>query len=264
MSLDSDPDVPGRTAEPSDPERVPALTDDRGRPTSAQRIVALLEVLLCSDYPTQAALGATLIAFGYRPAGVNGQLRVGFVVALSLIDTALLLGLIAFFLRAHGERLRDVFVGPRRAASEAALGVPLTLVALAIGIAVLLTIQRFVPSLHTVERNPLQDLIRTPGNIWLFAVVVVVAGGLREELQRAFLLHRFEQSLGGPIVGLVATSLAFGAGHFLQGADAAVATGTLGAFWGFVYLRRRSALAPIVSHSGFNLLQILQFVVTGH
>lgn len=263
MSLESDPELPGQTVEPSSPDRAPALASDRGRPSTAQRIVALLEVLLCSDYPTQAALGATFIALGYRPAAANGQLRVGFVVTLSLIDTALLLGLIAFFLRAHGERLRDVFVGPRRAASEAALGVPLTLVALAIGIAVLVTIQRFLPSLHTVERNPLQDLIRTPGNIWLFAVVVVVAGGLREELQRAFLLHRFEQSLGGPIVGLVATSLAFGAGHFLQGADAAVATGTLGAFWALVYLRRRSALAPIVSHSGFNLLQILQFVVTG-
>ena len=45
--------------------------------------------------------------------------------------------------------------------------------------------------------------------------------------------------------------------------DAAVATGTLGAFWGIVYLRRRSVVAPVVSHSGFNLLQILQFLATG-
>jgi hypothetical protein len=30
-----------------------------------------------------------------------------------------------------------------------------------------------------------------------------------------------------------------------------------------VYLRRRSIAAPVVSHSGFNLLQILQYVVTG-
>jgi membrane protease YdiL (CAAX protease family) len=137
------------------------------------------------------------------------------------------------------------------------------LVALVIGIGILATIQRYAPSLHTVERNPLEALIRTPRDIWLFAVVVVVAGGFREELQRAFLLHRFEWWLGGAPFGVLAASVAFGAGHLIQGIDAAIATGALGAFWGVIYLRRRSIVAPVVSHSGFNLLQIAQFLVTG-
>jgi membrane protease YdiL (CAAX protease family) len=59
----------------------------------------------------------------------------------------------------------------------------------------------------------------------------------------------------------VVSSVAFGAGHFIQGADAAVATGVLGAFWGAVYLRRRSIGAPMVSHAGFNLVQVLQYLV---
>ena len=85
---------------------------------------------------------------------------------------------------------------------------------------------------------------------------------MREELQRAFLLHRFEAWLGGAPVGLVVTSVAFGAGHFdPQGADAAIATGLLGACWGIVYLRRRSAVAPIFSHAGFDLLEIVQYLV---
>lgn len=232
-------------------------------PSVVQRAVAFLEVLLCSDYPTQAALGATLAAFGFGPFGANGELRVAFVVTLSLVDTVLLVGLMLFFLYAHGERPRDVFLGRRPPASEASLGAPLILVALAIAMTILALIQRYAPSLHTVEHNPLQDLIRTPRNAWLFALVVVVAGGVREELQRAFLLHRFERWLGGATVGLVAVSLAFATGHLLQGADAAIATGTLGAFWGFVYLRRRSVIAPVVSHSGFNLVQIIQFVAVG-
>jgi membrane protease YdiL (CAAX protease family) len=62
---------------------------------------------------------------------------------------------------------------------------------------------------------------------------------------------------------VVVTSIAFGAGHFLQGADAAIATGMLGAFWAVVYLQRRSAVAPMVSHSGFNLLQLVQFLAIG-
>jgi membrane protease YdiL (CAAX protease family) len=111
-----------------------------------------------------------------------------------------------------------------------------------------------------VSQNPLQALLRSPRDAWLFAFVVVVAGGVREEIQRAFLLHRFDVWLGGGTVGLIVTSVGFGAGHLLQGADAALATGLLGAFWGVVYLRRRSAVAPMVSHAGFDLIQIAQFL----
>ena len=88
-----------------------------------------------------------------------------------------------------------------------------------------------------------------------------LAGGIREEIQRAFLLHRFEQWLGGGTVGVIVTSAAFGAGHMLQGGDVMVTTGLLGAFWVSIYLQRRSVVAPMVSHAGFNLLQILQFFV---
>ena len=167
------------------------------------------------------------------------------------------------FLRSHGESIRDLIVGPRRVAGEAAAGIPMILGAIGIAIGVLLVIQHFAPSLHTVEKNPLQALLRSPRDAWLFAFVVVVAGGVREEIQRAFLLRRFDQWLGGGGVGVVVTSVAFGAGHLLQGADAAIATGLLGAFWGVIYLRRRSAVAPMVSHSGFDLLQIVQFMVVG-
>ena len=39
--------------------------------------------------------------------------------------------------------------------------------------------------------------------------------------------------------------------------------GMLGLYWGIVYLRRRSFVAPMVSHSGFNLIEVLQYFVTG-
>ena len=38
--------------------------------------------------------------------------------------------------------------------------------------------------------------------------------------------------------------------------DAALVTGLLGAFWGVLYLVRRSAVAAMVSHAGFNLVEI--------
>jgi uncharacterized protein len=234
-----------------------ALSPDT--PPFAGRVLAVIEVLICSDYLTQLALAGTLAVLGYRPY-IDGKLNVSYVVILSIGDTVLLVGLILLMLYTHGERPREVLFGHRPIASEAALGVPMTLAALGIGIVVLLSAQHFAPWLHTVPDNPLQELLRSPRDAWLFAFVVLLAGGLREEIQRAFLLHRFEVWLGGPVVGIVVTSVAFGAGHLLQGIDAAIATGLLGAFWGAIYLRRRSCVAPIVSHAGFDLLQIVQFL----
>jgi membrane protease YdiL (CAAX protease family) len=264
--MSADPARDLASAEPtlaSPPGDRPPDTDPRVRPSLGQRVIALIEVILCSDYPTQTALGGTFTAFGFSPY-VGGRLSVAFVVLLSLVDTILLLGLVVFFLWAHGERPRDVFLGRRPAGRETWLGIwPCTAIALLIGAGTLALIQYYAPSLHTVEHNPLQELIRTPRDAWLFALVVVVAGGIREELQRAFLVHRFEVWLGGATFGVVAVSIAFGAGHLLQGVDATIATGALGAFWAIVYLRRRSVVAPVVSHSTFNLLQIAQFMATG-
>jgi membrane protease YdiL (CAAX protease family) len=228
-------------------------------PRGAARVVAAIEVLLCSDFPTQIAIGGTLTALGYRPS-VHGRLDIGYVAALSLGDAVLLVLLILLMLWAHGERPREVLFGRRPIAAEIVSGVPMILAALAIGVTVLLGVQHIAPSLRTVPENPLQDLVRSPRDAWLFACVLLAAGGVREEIQRAFLLHRFEVWLGGPIVGLVVTSVGFGAGHLLQGADAAIATGLLGAFWGFVYLRRRSCIAPMVSHAGFDLMQVVQYL----
>jgi membrane protease YdiL (CAAX protease family) len=230
-------------------------------PLLVARIVAAFEVLLASGYPTQVALGGTFKALGYGPFTATGDLATSYVVGVSLVDALLVVGLVLLFLISHGERPRDVIVGRRSIVPEILAGVPLILVALGIAFGVLIVVQFAAPSLHTVETNPLQALLKSPRDAWLFAAVVVFAGGVREEVQRAFILHRFDVWLGGGPIGLVITSIAFGAGHLLQGFDAAIATGLLGAFWGVVYLRRRSAIAPMVSHTGFDLVQIVQFLL---
>ena len=247
MSPDSSPQTP-------DPD------SDVPRSGIKERFVAVLEVLICSDFPTQLAISATFVALGYKPYGPSGQFQVAFVVGLSLVDAVVLVGLIVLFLYSHGESPREVLFGRRRFGGEIAYGVPVTLVALGLAVGLLLAIQNFAPWLHNVSENPLAGLLRSPRDAWLFALVVLVAGGVREEIQRAFLLHRFEVWLGGGAVGVIVTSVAFGAGHSVQGYDVAIVTGLLGAFWGVIYLRRRSAVAPMVSHAAFDLLQILQFV----
>ena len=117
---------------------------------------------------------------------------------------------------------------------------------------------RVLPGLHNVEANPIEQLAAGgPENAAMLGVIAILAGGVREELQRAFLLQRFERHLGGVTLGVVVLSIAFGLGHFPQGWDAVIATGLLGAFWAVVYLRRRSTIAPMVSHAGFNSLEVL-------
>lgn len=242
------------------PQPLPAAVGGPS-PRFADRTRALLEVMACSGFPTQIGLQLGFAFLGFLPMDGDGRLRFWYVVNLQFFDTALLIGLVVLFLRARGDNMRDVFLGGRPIGAEAAAGVPLIFGAFVVAIAVLLTIQRAAPWLHDVEENPLQDLLRQPSQAALFAVVAVVGGGVREEIQRAFLLNRFERWLGGGLVGVVAASLAFGLGHQMQGTDAAIATGILGAFWGLVYLRRRSIVAPIVSHSGFNLIQLGQFLL---
>jgi membrane protease YdiL (CAAX protease family) len=218
-------------------------------------------VVLCSDYLTQLAVGATLMAFGIRPKTASGAFSLRYIVLLSLIDTPLLIGLICVFIRTHNERIRDVLLGTRSVAREAQLGVPLIIGALVLAVASVVVIRLSVPALHNLPANPFEDLLRRPRDAWTFAVVVVIAGGVREEIQRAFILHRFDVWLGGPVVGLIVTSVAFGGGHLIQGRDVAVATGVLGLYWGIIYLRRRSCVAPIVSHAGFDLIEVFQYMV---
>jgi membrane protease YdiL (CAAX protease family) len=244
---DIDPPASGRSADTAPP---PAAPDPRR---------AWLEIVLCSGYPTQLLLGAGLTAAGLDPFGPDGGLSGTFVFVLALLDTVLLLSLIFWLLHRRGERPAAVFFGDRPFGREAAAGVLSFPVVMAIVIGLSVLIRRFLPWLHDVETNPLEGLLGSDaGGLLAFAFVAIVAGGLREELQRAFLLHRFRTDIGSAGLGLAITSVAFGLGHTLQGSDAAVLTGALGAAWGFLYLRRGSAVAPIVSHSLFNSGELLR------
>ena len=230
-------------------------------PVAAARVSAILEIALCSGIPSQLALAYMLALAGLTPL-VGGRLSFGYVATLLLLDATLLIGLIFWLLRRHGEHPREVFIGERPVGGEVKLGVGLTAAVFALAVVVLSAARILFPSLHNVKENPLQDLIQTPVQAMTLAIVATISGGLREEIQRAFILHRFEQHLGGAHVGLVLYSLVFGLGHSLQGWDAVLTTAMLGAFWGWIYLWRRSIIAPVVSHSGFNAAEIFVFLAS--
>jgi membrane protease YdiL (CAAX protease family) len=227
------------------------------------RITAIAEVLLCSSVPTQILIATALRMAGWMPLDASGQLSLAFVVTLSVADTVILIALMVALTLAHGERVSDLWLGARPPRKEAVLGLLLVPVVFFLVVVLLNLLMAIAPWLHNVPTNPLEQMAGTAGGAALLAVVAILAGGVREELQRAFLLRRFEQHLGGPMVGLVVLSVAFGLGHSVQGLDAIITTGVLGAFWAALYLRRRSSIAPVVSHSGFNTLEVLRVALFG-
>ena len=228
-----------------------------------ERAAAALEVILCSGIPTQIVVITFLSALGMKTRLANGQMSPPFVFTLTLLDTVLLVGLIVFFMRTHRESVREQLFGSRPLKIEMLLGLLLIPASFFIVIAVLVMVQLLAPSLRNVPHNPLQDLVRNRWDAVIFAFVVMIAGGVREEIQRGFVLRRFERYLGGGAVGLVVFSGLVGLGHLEQGRDVALATATLGAFWGLIFLRRRSIVGPMVGHAGFNLAQVIKFLTLG-
>jgi membrane protease YdiL (CAAX protease family) len=223
-----------------------------------ERVGALVEVLICSGFPTQILLILVVRGLGIRMLTDDGTLSPPFVFTVSLLDAVAVVGLILVFLRAHNESPRAVLFGARPVVREALLGIAMLPAVFMLVVVVLVVILKFAPFLHNVERNPLEDMLRTRGDAVIFAVVVMIAGGVREEVQRGFIAHRFGQYLGGALWGIAVYSVFFGLAHFEQGYDAMIATGLLGFVWGLVYIARRSIVAPMVSHAAFNLTQLLK------
>ena len=118
-----------------------------------------------------------------------------------------------------------------------------------------LIFQFFFPELVTQE-NPLLNLIKTPFDVTLFLMSSLFVGGLKEEVQRAFILLRFESSLGGVWLGLILWSSFFGFGHSVQGIDNAFAAGALGLVFGLIYIWRRNLIAVIVAHAFFDVCTV--------
>jgi membrane protease YdiL (CAAX protease family) len=231
------------------------------RPTFPfERVGAIFEIVLCSGFPTQLLLIGVLRGFGMPLQLPEGGFNPSFVFTVSMLDAVLVIGLILFLLKAHRESIRDVLLGHERLLKEVLFGIALIPLVFFVVVLILGVILTFAPQLHNVPRNPLEDMLRNDKDAVIFAIVVMFAGGVREEVQRGFIVHRFGQHLGGGVVGVLVYSVIFGLGHYEQGYDASLATAMLGAIWGFVYLQRRSIVGPVISHAGFNLAQVLKFV----
>lgn len=229
----------------------PAPTAPLGRVTAAVQVF-----LCCGQVATQGLIAVVLMLCGVKYMD-GDQVSLPFFAALTLIDTAVVVFMMFVFLSASRESFRAVFIGSRDIKKEITTGLLLVPVVL-IGMGIVMSLLRLAfPGLHNVKVSPFDSYTDTPFHAALFLFTVIVAGGVREELQRGFLLHRFDQRLGGIWVGQILYTVGFGIAHAIQGWDAALTIGALGFFWGWLYIKRRSVIAGMVSHAGFNATEVL-------
>ena len=259
--LDPAPEPPSfPPSPPGDSEVAPV----RRQTLPVERLGALIEVFSVPGFPHPAA-GLCRTVAG-RPAGprpgrrpvARVRRRVGPQRIWCLCS-----GSSTFSWARMASRFASSSPGGRRPAREIALGVLLIPAAFAVVLLVLAIVLVLRPSLNNVPVNPFERMMQTPKDAAVFALVVMLAGGVREEVQRGFIVRRFDQYLGGGLVGVAIYTVVFGLGHIEQGYAAAIATGGLGALWGWVYYVRRSIIAPMISHAGFNLGQLVKYVSLG-
>ena len=236
-------------------------------PEWLSRTIAAIEIVSVCGIPTQLLVAIALVFFAQMPIFNGESLSLQFIAMVSLLDTALIAILLRAFLARSGESSRSVFRGPRSTGKEILLGLALLPVVFVAVTIVVLGLRYVAPWLHTVKTSPFEAYFGSPFEAAIILAVVVLAGGVREELQRAFILHRCGQHFAGfpfadgRMLGLALYSPLFAILHYDQGLDIVVAVGLLGLFWGVLYIKRRSAVAGMVNHAGFNAAQVIQAAV---
>jgi membrane protease YdiL (CAAX protease family) len=231
------------------------LAVSRSGPDLVGRVAKLMEVML-------VGLGGSLIVtMVFLLAGISATDFLGdakYLVLFLFAEGSMTLLIILGLLWLNGENLRKLgwkLVGLRR---ETVIG---------LGFLPVLFLSAFLVGLHfelffsdyVTAANPLLDLIRTRSDLILLLVSSVFVGGFKEEIQRAFVLVRFESHLGGIRLGLVLWSMFFAYGHMMQGIDNAVGAGVLGLIFGLLYIWRRTLVAPIVAHAMYDIATLLVY-----
>lgn len=220
------------------------------------RLQALFEVLLmCGVFSSFVAT----IPLALRTHDSEALLKnVRTVTSFVLLESAITFALLALILKAHGEKLADLGLRFDRWRNRFLLGLAIVPGLFLLNGVVGTAFRMFLPKYYS-ERNPLMEVIHSPQDLALFIISVLIAGGVKEELQRSFILTRFRRHLGGAWLGLVLWSIAFGAGHYVQGMQGMVVAGLFGLVFGSVYLLSANLIAPIVSHGLYDTLALLGY-----
>jgi len=243
---------PSELVEPHQPSQPPPKT-------WVDRIQALFEVILLAGLVS--SLIATLPFAGKirDQSGLLADIRV--LAGFLLLEAAVTFGLLYLVMKAHGEKLRDFGLSWQHWRSDVLLGLAIVPILFGVNGVINVIFRSYLPQLFQ-EHNPLAELVRTPQDLTIFVGTALIAGGIKEELQRAFILRRFQSFLGGANLGLIVWSVVFAVGHTIQGWQGVVIAGIYGMVFGVLYLARGTLIAPMVAHGVYDAVALLGYWFT--
>ena len=220
------------------------------------RLQAILEVLLITG-----VVSSYLALIPFALLGIDHKLLLGetkFIAPFVLLESGITLMFLILMQNIHQQRLTDLAGPAKHWKKNLLIGFALVPLLFLINVFVSVTLMYLAPKYFSAH-NPLLDTIKSPQDLALFIVAALIAGGIKEEFQRAFILTRFREHLGGAPLGLVLWSVIFGAAHYAQGPQGMITAGLLGLIFGLAYLAQKSLVSPIVAHGVYDTLVLLGF-----
>ncbi len=185
-------------------------------------------------------------------------------LVLRIVRTKLIVFVSIFLLlRVSGERFQNLGVGLQGWRTHLGVGVVIGFV-MFVGLNVAFnSVMNSLIRSSPAGGHSVASFFKQPANLLIWLPIGIVGGGVVEELERIFVLTRFEKWLGRPglIIGVVLTSAMFGFGHLYQGLGTAISTAVSGLVFALVYLHRRSALEPVTAHAFSDVLAMLAATV---
>ncbi len=189
------------------------------------------------------------------------DLNPSMLIQLALSNTMVTLAFVSIFLVLAKERPRDIGFRGENFMRQLLIGSGFGL-----GLALIdnLVIGNIVKAMNPVafdEGMKLLSEFMAKINILVWIGVTILMGGFIEELQRIFILTRFERCFGtvGIVIALVMESLLQGAGHAYQGSERVFIYIFIGCAFGLVYLRKRSAVEAMTCHAVYDVFGLLWF-----
>jgi membrane protease YdiL (CAAX protease family) len=231
-------------------------TDSTSQPIRPKRLQAVFEIILVSGIVSSLLVSLVFAAiFGLNRLKLL-EMDVGFLTMYLLLESAVTFHILWMLMKARRETLPELGLRLKQWKANVFLGILAVPCLLIVTGVTGLVFKFFLPE-YFLEKNPLMEMIHSPRQLTLLIVAAIIGGGIKEELQRAFILRRFSHHLGGARVGLIVWSLVFGAGHYAQGAQGVCAAAILGFIFGVLYLIRGNLLLPITAHAVYNTLTLL-------
>jgi len=143
---------------------------------------------------------------------------------------------------------------------ELLIAFPVLLGAYAVNIAVSLPVTLIGKLLNLTGKEMLArkematGLVELGISVPVFAAAMVLVASFEELAFRGFLVPRMKVILGNWSAAVLVSAVLFGVGHFYQGTLAVVQISVLGAYFGFVFIRRFRLPSVMLAHAALNTI----------